>query len=137
MAAGFIAAGLSLFGIVQSSKAGSASRAAARFTQQLTDVRNRRRVTQFLRNFRAAQAQQISQAGAREGGLDSSGFQGTLTSQQTQANTEAVSAKIQSDIQKKIIRKGAQSSELLLQANLAGTAAGFVGSQAGQDIFGK
>jgi hypothetical protein len=133
----FLAVGLSLFGISSASKSARRARQASKLEGELTGLKNKRRVNQFLRNFRAAQATAIAAGGATAGGLDSSRTQGTLTSQQTQANVEIVSAHEQSTLQKKIARKGQQASDLLLQSNLASTASSFVGSKAGQDIFGS
>jgi hypothetical protein len=129
--------GLTLFGIGSAGASARRAKQAARLQGELTGLKNKRRVNQFLRNFRAAQATAIAGGGARAGGLDSSRTQGTLTSQQTQANVEIVSAHEQSAIQKKIAKKGAQASELLLQSNLATQGASFLGSQSGRDIFGR
>lgn len=65
-----------------SSSAASKRRRAARLQRRITRIRNRQARRQFLKNFRRRQAELLLE-GSREGGFESSRFQGTRASLQT------------------------------------------------------
>ena len=129
--------GLTLFGIGKSASAASKSRAAGKLSAELTGLRNKVRIRNFLRNFRAQQASVVAAAGATPGGLESSRTQGALSSQRSQAFTETAFAAEQSELQRRILRKGAQAGQLQLQAGIASTVGNFIASDAGQELFGN
>lgn len=129
-------AAFAVFGIGSSIKAGKRQRQAGRLSAKLAGIRNKVRIRNFLRNFRAAQATVVAAAGATPGGLDSSRTQGALTSQRSQAFTETASAAEQATLQAQILRKGAQAGQLQLQAGISSVVGDFIGSDAAKEIFG-
>ena len=73
--------------IKEGKKAKKKGRAANETQKKVNRLRNYQKKRQFLRNFRAQQANIYSETIARGVGLDSSGAQGQLASQATQSTT--------------------------------------------------
>jgi predicted DsbA family dithiol-disulfide isomerase len=69
----------------QSRKAAKASKKANAAQRKINRLKNKQSKRQFLRNFRQAQASTLMESVAAGVGLESSRFQGTLSSQQAQA----------------------------------------------------
>jgi len=131
---GYYAAAMAVIQIGSSVLSGKKSKSAAKKSAQLAELQNKQKVRTFLRNFRKQQAMQVSVAGARAGGLESSRVQGTLGSQRTQAFTGIVEAHQINQLQKKILKKGGQAQTFNLLGDIAGAAGNFFSSSAGQDV---
>lgn len=72
-------------GISDGRKAAKAQRGSNEAQRRINKLRNKQAKRQFLQNFRQAQAAAVVGAVGRGVGIGSSGTQGTLASQQTQA----------------------------------------------------
>ncbi len=73
---------------INAAKKGSKAQREANAAQEATNrLRNRQAKRQFLRGFRQAQANTIIASVAAGVGIDSSAFQGTLQSEQSQRST--------------------------------------------------
>ena len=85
----FIALGVSLLGMAgstsQARKGSKAQKAANEAQRKINKLKNKQAKREFLRNFRQTQAIALSSAIGQGVGLESSGVQGTLASEKTQA----------------------------------------------------
>ena len=113
------------------SKASAAEIRAKRFEKKLRIHNAGIQRRQFLRTFRAAQATNLSQAGATAGGIDSSAFKGTEASLLTQRNVAVADALTSGEFVNRIEFEREQAARAVKLGQSAGAAGDFVGAIGG------
>lgn len=129
------AAAFKIAGIFHKNDARLARKKAKRFREAIGRIQNRQKRRAFLRQFRAAQAAQVAGAGARAGGLDSSAFQGNISSLITQARFGVFEQDLQAKFAAQASAAESRAAKKDFRAGIADAASSFAaGAAANQEV---
>lgn len=129
------AAAFKIAGIFHKNDARLAREKAKRFREAIGRIQNRQKRRAFLRQFRSAQAAQVAGRGARAGGLESSAFQGQVSSLLTQARFGVFEQELQAKFAVQASAAESRAAKKEFRASIADAGASFfAGAAANQEV---
>jgi uncharacterized lipoprotein YajG len=122
-------------GIFHKNDARLAREKAKRFREAIGRIQNRQKRRAFLRQFRSAQAAQVAGRGARAGGLESSAFQGQVSSLLTQARFGVFEQELQAKFAVRASAADSRAAKKEFRASIADAGASIAaGAATNQEI---